>query len=265
MGKSIFEMVATWINGSREPKQPKEDKKDIPGQNSIEKIGNLKNEIISQLKSNYRGRERECKMDDKILSIIISDSIFYDSVASSDFKSNLETSVSERLGFTFNKIEIKKGHIPEGTIEVFPGVHLGTRSAIRRATITPVENNATLEAEYHLDSEEIMRLPNCRYNIGRERCPITANAILRENQIAIDKRYGPVSRSHANISFSKDHGFLLNVEERGTRTYGKNRTQVQRGGEMNELNNPRTSFPLKDGDYIILGNCVHLLFRETEV
>ncbi|MDE5639690.1 MAG: hypothetical protein K2I47_07910, partial [Odoribacter sp.] len=143
--------------------------------------------------------------------------------------------------------------------------------AIRKAIILPVENcGSTIDPEgYRLDSETITQLPNSRYNIGAGKHPMVADGSHRENQIAIDddpnsseydkNKY--VSRSHANISFSEEFGFMLNVEPSGTRI-AKKRTHVYRGSEKIELNNPLVLVPLKHGDYIILSKFVHLQFKE---
>ena len=250
-------------------------KSNVPGQNSIEKKNNLVRFIILLLQSNYRGEQHSMK--DKMLSISILDSMFYDSVNSSDFKKLLETSISDELGMVFNRIEIKDElFVDINMSELFSNVYIGIKptqdhNTIRKAIILPVENNgSTISTEYFLDSEEIVKLPNCRYNIGAGKHPVLADNSYRENHIAIDddpnsceyakNKY--VSRSHANISYSEELGFLLNVEYGGSRAAQK-RTYIHRGNEKIELNNTLVPVPLRNGDYIVLSKYVYLLFKEA--
>lgn len=252
----------------------------VPGHTAIEKKDNLINAVIALLNSNYRGEQHSMK--DKVLSVFILDGIFYDSICSisdPDFSLDLATAISNELGLDFNRIEIKHGPLPsnEDTTELFSEVHIGIRStqkvkAIRRAIICPVANNGSTinNTEYELDSEKIATLSNCRYNIGAGEHPIMADHSHRKNDIAIDddpnasefEKNKYVSRAHANITFSEDYGFVLNVEFGGTRAAQK-RTHIQRGSEKIELDNTLIPVPLKDGDYIVLSKYVHLLFKEA--
>ena len=247
----------------------------VQGQNPIEKKDNLISAIMFLLQTNYRGEHHSMK--DKVLSISILDSIFYDSVNSSDFKKILETSISDELGMVFNRIEIKDELLVDINMsELFSNVYIGikpvqTHKTTRKAVISSVANNgSTISTEYFLDSEEIAKLPNCRYNIGAGKHPILADNSYRENHIAIDddpnsceyakNKY--VSRSHANISYSEELGFLLNVEYGGSRAAQK-RTYIHRGNEKIELNNTLVPVPLRNGDYIVLSKYVYLLFKEA--
>lgn len=275
MKKSIFERIADWINGTPEAQDPMETDS-VPGQNSIEKKDNLINAIVAALQANYRG---ECySMEDKVLSIIVLDSIFYDSINSNDFKKLLETSISDELGIIFNRIEILSDspHAETNMSELFSDVYISIKpiqisKTIRKAIILPVENSgSTICPEYRLDSEEIANLPNCRYNIGAGKHPVLENNSRRENHIAIDDNPNSneydknkyVSRAHANISYSEDWGFLLNVEYGGSRAAQK-RTYIHRGNEKIELNNTLIPVPLRNGDYIVLSKYVYLLFKEA--
>lgn len=307
MSKGFFEKIADLINGihntqelpekSKNQNVPINDRCDtyindgqqkqvsdkntvnrnnVPGQNGIEKKSNLINAIIGRLQANYRGEQHS--MMDKILSVYILDSMFYDSILSSDFKSILESALSDELGIVFNGIEVNRGPLPSDpeTSELFSEVHIGIKAlqrvqTIRKAVILPVENHgSTLDSKYYLDSEEIAKLPNHRYNIGIGENPVMADSSHRVNQIAVDDNRNSneydknkyVSRAHAYISFSEEFGFLLNVELGGTRAAQK-RTHIQRGMEKIELNNVLIPAPLRDGDYIILSKYVHLLFKEA--
>ncbi len=309
MKKSFFEKIADWLNDvlnmqhsskTKKRNQPKKGathqkrksgnkmsvkkKKTqgrhpintdcLSGQDSIEKKDNLIQAIVACLQVNYRGEHYS--MEDKVLSIFITESSLYYSIYGTDFKDVLISTINNELGITFNRIDLELASLPleNEVTQLSSEVYVSIKpiaKAIRKAIILPVENcGSTINPKgYHLDSEAIMKLPNCRYNIGVGKHPMTADGSYRVNQIAIDddpnsseydkNKY--VSRSHANISFSEEFGFILNVEPSGTRI-AKKRTHVYRGNEKIELNNPLAPVPLKHGDYIILSKFVHLLFKE---
>lgn len=276
MKRNIFERVADIINGT-DQKRAKESvsAETTSPQNSIDKMGELLTTIISALKSNYLGQQ--VSFNNKLLTIWVLDNLFYNAIIESDFKSELITSLSIELDITFGSIEIKSENIPDGLqlTKVQPNVFLqisniNSVQVVKSAKIYPVNGNgSTLDAVYVLDSQEIQKMPNARYNIGVGRHPIMSDNSHRENYIAIDdnpnspefnkNRY--VSRAHAYISFSDEHGFLLHVEHGGTRAAQK-RTHIHRGGDKIELNNVLIPEPLKSGDYIVLSKYVHLLFQE---
>lgn len=276
MKRNIFERVADIINGT-DQKRAKESvsAETTSPQNSIDKMGELLTTIISALKSNYLGQQ--VSFNNKLLTIWVLDNLFYNAIIESDFKSELITSLNIELDITFGSIEIKSENIPDGLqlTKVQPNVFLqisniNSVQVVKSAKIYPVNGNgSTLDAVYVLDSQEIQKMPNARYNIGVGRHPIMSDNSHRENYIAIDdnpnspefnkNRY--VSRAHAYISFSDEHGFLLHVEHGGTRAAQK-RTHIHRGGDKIELNNVLIPEPLKSGDYIVLSKYVHLLFQE---
>lgn len=276
MKRNIFERVADIINGT-DQKRAKESvsAETTSPQNSIDKMGELLTTIISALKSNYLGQQ--VSFNNKLLTIWVLDNLFYNAIIESDFKSELITSLNIELDITFGSIEIKSENIPDGLqlTKVQPNVFLqisniNSVQVVKSAKIYPVNGNgSTLDAVYVLDSQEIQKMPNARYNIGVGRHPIMSDNSHRENYIAIDdnpnspefnkNRY--VSRAHAYISFSDEHGFLLHVEHGGTRAAQK-RTHIHRGDDKIELNNVLIPEPLKSGDYIVLSKYVHLLFQE---
>lgn len=280
MKKSIFEKIADLINGTTKTSSSETEEAvthdNVSGQNVIEKKDKLIKAVIAKLQENYRGENYS--MEDKKLCISIMDNMFYDSVCSSVFKDELETSVSDELGMFFNSIEIKDSLLPENVkmSELLPDVYIAVQTisrakAIRRAIIRSVENNgSTLSPEYYLDSEDIANQPNCRYNIGAGKNPVMSNNLLRENYIAIDddpnsseydkNKY--VSRSHAYITYSEDAGFLLYVEHGGSHV-AKKRTHVHRGNEKIELTSTVVPVQLRNGDYIVLSKHVYLLFKEA--
>lgn len=277
MGRNFFERIADMINGTakKETSEAVSSENTFPNDNSINKKGKLLTAIITAFKSNYLGQQ--VSFNNKSLTIWVQDNLFYNSIIDSNFKSELATSLNVELGITFGTIEIKSENIPEGLklTEIQPNVFLqisdiSSVQKVKSAKIYPVNGNgSTLDAVYVLDSQEIQKMPNARYNIGVGRHPIMSDNSHRENYIAIDdnpnslefnkNRY--VSRAHAYISFSDKHGFLLHVEHGGTRAAQK-RTHIHRGGDKIELNNVLIPEPLKSGDYIVLSKYVHLLFQE---
>ena len=277
MGRNFFERIADMINGTakKETSEAVSSENTFSNDNSINKKGKLLTAIITAFKSNYLGQQ--VSFNNKSLTIWVQDNLFYNSIIDSNFKSELATSLNVELGITFGTIEIKSENIPEGLklTEIQPNVFLqisdiSSVQKVKSAKIYPVNGNgSTLDAVYVLDSQEIQKMPNARYNIGVGRHPIMSDNSHRENYIAIDdnpnslefnkNRY--VSRAHAYISFSDEHGFLLHVEHGGTRAAQK-RTHIHRGGDKIELNNVLIPEPLKSGDYIVLSKYVHLLFQE---
>ena len=110
---------------------------------------------------------------------------------------------------------------------------------------------------------------NRRYNIGVGSRPQLDNGSVRYNEIAIDdnpespayemNKY--VSRSHAHIGYSNENGFILCAETGGTPQAGKS-TVISRNQQQITLSHSGVSFPLKDGDQIILSKKVILIFSE---
>jgi pSer/pThr/pTyr-binding forkhead associated (FHA) protein len=145
------------------------------------------------------------------------------------------------------------------------------RVTICKATINAIAGRGSIIGEcVCIDSEEIKTLPNQRYNIGIGKQPFMSDGTHRDNHIAIDDDQSSVefdknkyvSRAHAHISYSEEHGFMLQVEQGGTQLAQK-RTHIYRGGEKIALNNTLIPEPLQDGDYIVLSKNVHLLYKKA--
>lgn len=248
----------------------------LPGSNGIEKKDNLILAVIQKLEANYRGEEHS--MAGKSLVVCISEPFFRDSVNNDDFKEELEAKLADELGLHFDKIVIEgapsKGE--RDIVRLYSDVSMGIRAArqeraVRSAVVTPLPGfGMTLEEEYRLDSETVMAMPNRQCNIGAGRYPQMPGHAFRENHIAIDdnpsssdyEKNKYVSRAHACITYSEKNGFMLRVEQSGSRMAGK-RTHIMRGTEMIELTNPFLAVPLRDGDHIVLSKVVHLLFNEA--
>ena len=95
--------------------------------------------------------------------------------------------------------------------------------------------------------------------------------MFRTNDIVIDdnekceehEKNQHVSRCHAHIEYKKSVGFVLFVDEGGTKISGK-RTRIQRQGEKEPIDlgsDTKNFFPLHDGDIIELGKEVYLKFK----
>ena len=272
----LFRRIASIINGSgKDTSSPS----DLTGHsrtndNSINKKRMLSDAIIATLRSNYFGQH--VSFNNKLLTIWIQDQLFYDSIIESDFMTELTTSLNDELGFTFGAIEIKADNIPDGAqlTGILNDVFLqlspyNFTPTVRTAQISPVEGyGSTLEPVYILDSKEIGRMPNQRYNIGIGKQVVIAG-MYRNNQIAIDdntmspqfEKNKYVSRSHAYISYSDQYGFMLNVEPSGTRMAGK-RTRILRGNTIIDMNNVDLPEQLQDNDIIELSKSVSLLFKQ---
>lgn len=274
MGKNIFTKIADLINGTHSDGDciPKNDTKST---NSIDKKGDLLNAVISNLKSNYAGAKISLK--EYSLSLWIDDNLFYNSLMLDKFQDVLITTIIDELGIEFGSIEIGSGAISDcSTTKIMDCCYLCVQpimsvQAISKAIISQVPGNGSLIEEcVNIDSQKIQELPGNRYNIGSGKHPIMSDNSHRENQIAIDDDSSHaefdknkfVSRAHAHISYDSEHGFLLYVEQGGTRAAQK-RTHIHRGGDKIELNNILIPEPLQDGDYIVLSKYVHLLFKKA--
>lgn len=266
MATDFFKRIADIINGK--PKDKSEEKAGSSTGNGIDKTTELSTEIISELKTNYLGKQ--ISFDDETLVIWVQNSLFYKSLEKSGFKTDLSVSISNECGVSFRDIvlkELKPGVAPDNLPEVFPDVFLeistdGSQIG-KTARISSVSGHgSTIAKRYFLKAED-----GIIYNIGIGKSPITADNSPRVNHIAIDdnpespqfdkNKY--VSRAHAHISYSRKYGFLLHVEHGGTRIAGK-RTHIYRGNDKIELGNVRVPEPLKNGDIIVLTKEVQLLF-----
>lgn len=248
------------------------------GKNIIEKEATLTNLIIAKLKENSDGNT---KFENKELSIYIAnDNLFFDALIDNKFEESLIAKLDEQLGVSFGRVRLCSGKPNRDllTTEIADNIFLHIKSnnlssTIRKAVIYSVEGyGSLLESCYHLDSEHIKTLPMARYNIGRGKHPIMGVGFPRENHIAIDdnpncagavqNQY--VSRAHAHITYSDHGGFILHVEHGGTRA-AENRTHVNhRDGKSTEMLSTMITQPLKDGDYIVLGKRVYLLFKQED-
>lgn len=274
MGKNIFAKIANLINGTHSDGDSIH-KNDNKYSNSIDKKGDLLNAVISTLKSNYAGTKISLK--EYSLTLWIDDNLFYNSLILDKFQDVLITTIIDELGIEFGSIEISSGVIPDSSMtKILDCCYLHVQpimsfQVISKAIISQVQGKGSLiEKCVNIDSQEIKGLPGHRYNIGCGKHPIMSDNSHRENQIAINDDPSSiefdknkfVSRAHAHISYSNEHGFLLCVEHGGTRAARK-RTHIYRGGDKIELNNTLIPEPLQDGDYIVLSKYVHLLFKKV--
>lgn len=247
----------------------------LHGTNAIDKKSNLINAVVANLSANYRGDSVE--MNGMVLDIFVNDNTFFNALTlDKNFKDELTEKIYTQLGMVFSDICVRSA-FPQQEVaatQLFAEVKIAIRSAQRltqsaRAMIVPVaECGSTIKSEYRLDAQELRSIAGGRYNIGIFEEPRLNNGIPRHNHIAINpdpespdfEKNKYVSRAHANITYNDKFGFMLNVEDGGTRMGGK-RTHIIRLGSMIEVDNPLTPMPLYDGDYIVLSKNVYLLFK----
>ncbi|MBQ8542663.1 MAG: hypothetical protein IJ436_04240 [Bacteroidaceae bacterium] len=275
MGMNFFERIANLINGNKAENISEVTDSSKYSQNAINKNALLLERIVSVLKSNYAGIK--VSMIEKSLTLCVNDALFYDSLMLSNFKEQLITTIIDELGLEFGSVEIKDTKpVDSNWVEVMDNCFLlietiRQKQMVHRAVISTVAGyGSILDGCLTLDSQEIQKLPNSRYNIGVGRQPRMSDGSHRVNQIAIDdnpdspeynnNKY--VSRAHAYISYSDKCGFMLCVELSGTRAAQK-RTHIYRGANKIELNNTLIPEQLHDGDYIVLSKYVHLLFKKV--
>lgn len=287
--RNLFEVIADLINGkpaqNGTPAGASGEPEILAGPtNAIAKMDDLCRGVIRLLRSNYSGSNPNFK--DKVLTLWINDSLFYDSVSGGDFKEDLTTRVYDELGFDLSDIEIKNGMPAEGTssTQIMNNAYLQIQSVqannvgeaepdiVRKAVISDIENGGSTKAgRYELDSQAIKGMPGKRYNIGTGKTPLLNNGIRRFNYVVVDddsespqfdkNKY--VSRAHAYISYSENRGFMLHVERGGTKEAGK-RTSINRAGVEIKVENVLIPQPLKHGDIIVLSKNVELLFEEVK-
>ena len=289
MKTDIFNWVADLLTGEHrcaksENKQKKktEISKDgadstentaVHSTDSIERKHTLMRLVADVLANTYKGQT--CHFEDKILTIWIQDSLFFDLVNNDEFKEQLSSLLINELDGAFASINISSEVLPEGQCfsEIAPRIYLQVEKKevnTKKAVISVVSDNGSLlQPEYVLDSEMLLASSLRGYNIGAGKQHMVEGYGFRENHIIIDddvnspqyekNRY--VSRAHARIIYSVEEGFLLYVERGGTRMAGK-RTRIIRGHDKIELDNVILPEPLQDGDIIELGKSVLLLFKE---
>lgn len=242
------------------------------GDNCISRQDNLKRMIELVLNKNYKGDS--FSFDDKILRILITDSVQYHSLVGSGFKTDLIIYLDGQMGISFADVDIYTGPLPQAhnmsQLDECAYMDICTKERPvqkRRAEIFVQRNYGTLKMDkYELDSEVINELPSKRYNIGAGEYPEIAGR-FRQNHIAIDddpesegyERNKHVSRTHAYIRYSAENGFLLQAEPEGTVKSGM-RTRILRADTEIEVDDVVPQ-PLHNGDCIELSKNVRLIFK----
>lgn len=246
--------------------------------NGIKRRDDLILSTVATIKAYYKGTKPD--FTDKLLRLWITDTLFFDTINNQTFIDELIVKMNNETGYTFGKIEVKAGPLPQQhtftPINNYAHIELLQISQEKkqmRAVIKVVEGcGSTIQEKYILDSEEIQLLTDKRYNIGAGTNPRINNIIHRENYIAIDdNQQSPqydnnkyVSRAHAHIKYNAEQGFQLYVEKGGS-SLAQKRTQVQRNSEIITIDNVLIPLTLEDGDYIILSKHVSLKYNVINI
>lgn len=252
----------------------KDSMKDKLGSNSIERREEIIQLVVNEFRKNFTG-SGVSDFKNIVLELWVLDNVLCHSIKSTDVSKEILVKIDVELGYNLNGVEIMSGPLPSTMIgykAIGDGIYISIKEVIQKsklhkASISIYGNSGSLlEYEYILDAEEIVKLPEKRYNIGIGELSNMDDVIPRINNIVVDDNQDSeyfeknkyVSRAHAHIYYDK--GFLLQVEKGGTRISGK-RTHLFREGSSIELNNLKAPILLKDGDIIILSKKVSLLFK----
>lgn len=272
MGSDIFKKIANLIDSESAEKRNDDNNVEVVTNDGIEKKENLKNAVITVLKSCFKGDKY--KFDDKKLVLHISDSIFYEAVNNIIFVDELKIKILDELGIAFKDVRIDNDVVSDENTctSVMSNILMEMKdievNTIGKTAIISVLNNcgSLVGDVISIDTEYIKKLPKQRVNIGRGKNSTLNDGSYRENFIAIcddEQSFGyeynkHVSRCHAYIKYND--GFYLYVEIGGCQI-SHGRTRVFRGGELfKDMNNPKVPVKLENGDVIELAKSVNLLF-----
>lgn len=244
------------------------------GDNLIEKKDNIMKSIVESLKM-FKGNNTSASQ--LCLTIYILDSTIYSGLglghAVDAFRSALRDKIFTELGVTFKAISISKENSDDD--ETLKGTNIGylfyTLSEVSKscASIKAMKGYGSLS----VDEVKLYPKPDQVYNIGRGKKVKTKTGMFRTNDISIDdndeceehENNSYVSGCHAHIQYKKSIGFLLFVDEGGTKIDG-NRTRILRNTEKEPIDlgsKMKIGIPLLDGDIIELGKHVCLKFNYT--
>lgn len=275
MASGFFKKIADLFNGDNSNGSIKND--DDNPRNGIDRQGELLRAVIQILGQNYRGANVD--LTNFHLILLVNNGLLYPIVNTPEFQEQVITEIHSQLGLAFASIRVAMGNPTKNdAVEIMDGCYLQLEEnktenvvpnrLITKAIISQVDGYGSLiGGSVEIDSESIKTLPSRKYNIGIGKEPMIDSRIRRVNHIAIDdneyaeqfERNKYVSRTHAHISFSEQHGFVLYVEN--GRTTNGHSTAVLRGGKTYEVDNVIVPQQLQDGDYIMLSNRVQLLFK----
>lgn len=244
------------------------------GDNLIEKKDNIMKSIVESLKM-FKGNNTSASQ--LCLTIYILDNTIYSGLGlgheDDAFRNALRDKIFTELGVTFKAISISKENLDDD--KTLKGTDIGylfyTLSEERRscARIKAMKGYGSLSG----DEVKLYPKPDQVYNIGRGKEVKTKTGNFRTNDISIDDNdeceehvnNSYVSGCHAHIQYKKSIGFLLFVDEGGTKIDG-NRTRILRNTEKEPIDlgsKMKIGIPLLDGDIIELGKHVCLKFNYT--
>ena len=215
--------------------------------------------VLEAMRRLFGGKQKVLK--DRNLVLWVSDGARFILVDTMEFHDNLLCGLTND-GFPINDVAVKPGEAPEGSTPIMDAMAMEIVNgkvpvmSKSKAEITIFQGRGTLAKPTYLITPQ-----GAPYAIGRNAEGDSAISIVGDPNDPNYERNKYVRSHHARIEYMGDHGFRFFVEQDGTYSVGS-RTQIRRKGmaELIELNNPRQAFELKDGDVIILGKNVELLW-----
>ena len=270
--------IAYWLKKLKQSGRPQteddsEEKKKKPGTDYIALMNNAIEDIAHATRILIIAARLSSEQTE--LHVYVADNLLYLDFVNQDFKTRLNEKLKMENGYSFARCELHEGSCERGT-PIGNGVSIRLQDIrtenthTTQASIDILDGHGTLiSGRVEMTAEHCRTSPNRRYNIGVGSRPQLDNGSIRYNEIAIDdnpespayemNKY--VSRSHAHIGYSNENGFILCAETGGTPQAGKS-TVISRNQQQKPLSHSGVSFPLKDGDQIILSRRVILIFKE---
>lgn len=217
------------------------------------------NAVHAKIRQLFAGKQK--LLTDRTIVFWVADGALLLLMDNQEFHDRLLCSIVDD-GFPIHDVAISSGKAPDGATPVLEAVAMVITGAEvppidARAEITIFEGRGTLaQGKYELTAQ------GAPYAIGRDATGENAIAIRGSKDDPNYERNKYVRSHHARIEFMGKHGFRLIVEPDGTYSVGS-RTQIRRSGmpSLIELNNPSQPVQLLDGDVIILGKNVELLWK----
>ena len=214
--------------------------------------------VVETMRHLFSGKQKVLKGRNIVLWV--SDGAHFILVDTQEFHDNLLCGLTNE-GFPINDVAVKSGDAPAGSTPVVDAVAMEIVNDVpvmsnSKAEITVFQGRGTLAKPSYLITPQ-----GAPYAIGRNAEGDQAICIVGDQNDPNYERNKYVRSHHARIEYLGERGFRFFVETDGTYSVGS-RTQIRRKGMADpiEMNNPHQAFPLQDGDVIILGKNVELLW-----